>query len=59
MQAVGFWVSGIVIHTAICDQPVTAWGPLNGRAKSHGLPVLLVALAALCAHYGGAKRAAA
>jgi hypothetical protein len=52
MSAVGPWLSGIVIHVAVCDEPVTQWGPLNGRAQSHGLPVLLVALDALCAHYG-------
>jgi hypothetical protein len=59
MKAVGPWLSGIVIHTAICDEPVTQWGPLNGRAQSHGLPVLLVALDALCVHYGDARRAMA
>jgi hypothetical protein len=58
MQVVGPWLSGIVVHTAICDLPVTEWGPLNGRAQSHGLPVLLVALDALCADYGERRRTA-
>jgi hypothetical protein len=58
MQAVGPFLNGILVHVAICDLPVAEWGPMNGRAKNHGPPVLLVALDALCAHYGERRRAA-
>jgi Domain of unknown function (DUF6456) len=36
-------LSGILLHVCICDEPATAWAPMNGRAASHGVPVLLVA----------------
>jgi Domain of unknown function (DUF6456) len=55
MAAVGP-LSGILLHVVICDEPATAWGPLNGRAASHGVPVLLVALDALCDHYNKRRR---
>jgi Domain of unknown function (DUF6456) len=55
MTAVGP-LSGILLHVCICDEPATAWGPLNGRAASHGVPVLLVALDALCDHYDRRRR---
>jgi hypothetical protein len=40
----------------VLDLPVAEWGPMNGRAKSHGVAVLYTALDALRAHYS-AKRA--
>jgi hypothetical protein len=38
MKAVGPWLSGIVVHVVICDQPVTQWGPALwlGRGAHRG-----------------------
>jgi hypothetical protein len=61
MAAVGPFLNGILFHVCVVDLPVAEWGPLNGRAKSHGVPVLYSALDALCWHYGsgGDRRQAA
>jgi hypothetical protein len=50
----GPWLSGVVVHVALCDQPITAWGPMTGRARTHDVRVLLVTLDAFAADYGSA-----
>ena len=59
MKTVGPWLCDILLHVAICDLPVADWGPLNGRARTHGIGVLYVALDALSWHYSELRRVAA
>jgi Domain of unknown function (DUF6456) len=51
MSAIGPWLAPIVLHVVICDLPVANWGPMNGRAATHGPGLLFTALDALAAHY--------
>jgi hypothetical protein len=55
MKAVGPWLAPILLHTAVLDEPANAWGPLNGRAATHGVPLLVTALQALAHHYASQR----
>jgi hypothetical protein len=39
------------MHVCVTDEPPTSWAGLNGKAETHGLPVLRVALDVLVNFY--------
>lgn len=45
------WLSPIVVHVVLTDEPATAWAGLNGKAPADGVPLLRHALDALAEHY--------
>jgi hypothetical protein len=59
MKTVGRWLSGIIVHVCITDEPAMAWAPLNGKAATDALPLLRQGLDALVWHYNERRQAAA
>jgi hypothetical protein len=40
MKTVGPWLSGILVHVCITDEPASGWGPMNGKAATDGIALL-------------------
>jgi Domain of unknown function (DUF6456) len=52
LQAVGKWLSPVLIHVAILDEAPCHWAERYGRPAKDGIACLRLALDALMVHYG-------
>jgi hypothetical protein len=48
MKTVGPWLSGILVHVCITDEPASGWGPMNGKAATDGIALLRLGLDVWC-----------